>query len=266
YDGLNRRLIIKAISPYQNASEIDIITYLNFPRLRSSPHNHTIPLIEQFRLGGWHFMVMPLWNMTFAPYLVWQVDDYFRRSIQCLEGLDFMHDHGIAHRNICIRNIVYNQDGTQETAPLGCRLQPIISKWKVQLAYIDFGISRKFLASSDPTSWVVCESTEPNPFTAPEVVKAMQGEIEYRALPADVYSLGRVWQYAINDHSRERTYALEMLQQKAPQYMDLINAMLHEDPEERPTAKEALLTLKHIRRKLPGKVRFSPPGGYAAVS
>jgi len=68
------------------ASELEILSYLNSPALRS-PGNHTIPMIEQIESEeGWHFLIMLAWNMSCADrHLVWQVDDYFEKVIQSLE-------------------------------------------------------------------------------------------------------------------------------------------------------------------------------------
>ncbi|KAF8507725.1 kinase-like domain-containing protein [Hysterangium stoloniferum] len=276
YDNLFRIIVIKAI-PTSKSSELEILSFLNSPTLRVLPGNHTMPLIESINTDeGWSFAVMPGWMLTLERLkCLWQVDDYFAIIIQSLEGLGFMHENGIAHRDISPGNMVINHDLTQRelSEPIP---YPFLSTWDFRLAFIDFDFASKFTPGSDTSTWVGCGFHGNIGFAAPEVVDSHVTRAEYAVLPTDIYSLGKVWDLLIKNERKlftairslpkyaRPTFANDVLEYHVPQLESHLEEMLDVDPTKRPTAKEALQRFKAARDALPLHIRFSPPNGYAA--
>ncbi|KAF8527608.1 kinase-like domain-containing protein [Hysterangium stoloniferum] len=276
YDRLFRIVVIKAIPP-SKSSELEILSFLNSPKLRALPGNHTIPLIESINSAeGWPLIVMPGWMLSVENVgRVWQVDDYFAIIIQSLEGLNFMHENGIAHRDISPINMVINHDLTKKE-----RLQPIpypfLSTWDFRLAFIDFEFSSKYTPGSDTSTWVDTGFCGNIGFAAPENIDSHVTRAEYAVLPTDVYSLGKVWDsFLTNERNNltairrfpqydRPTFANDVLEYHVPQLKFHLEEMLDADPTKRPTAKEALQRFKAAKDALPPHIRFSPPEGYPA--
>ena len=80
----------------QHEREERVLRTLQQPSLKS-PHNRTVPILEELSIGGQTILVMPFLR---------QFDDPpFERRSECLEairqilqGLSFMHDNNIAHK------------------------------------------------------------------------------------------------------------------------------------------------------------------------
>ena len=88
YDGYNRLVAIKVIPKTKPTKELEILMYLNSEPLRSSPENHTIPLLAEFpsEHADWIFFIMPAWRMIWENgIIVFQIDDYFNLVVQSLE-------------------------------------------------------------------------------------------------------------------------------------------------------------------------------------
>lgn len=86
HDLNGRWVVLKALHIIRGKRELDIVTFLDSPLLRSQPHNHTVPILDNFKIQDWNFIVMPYWSSPFEGQLVQrQVDDYFDLLIQALE-------------------------------------------------------------------------------------------------------------------------------------------------------------------------------------
>ncbi|KAI0786600.1 hypothetical protein C8Q75DRAFT_808135 [Abortiporus biennis] len=77
---------------------------------KSHPHNHCVPLYEVLDVPdtpGTSILVFPLLQFNDEPQFetVGEVIDYFR---QVFEGLQFMHHHNVAHRDLNETNIMMN--------------------------------------------------------------------------------------------------------------------------------------------------------------
>nr|GAT56653.1 predicted protein [Mycena chlorophos] len=278
YDAQDRVCALKALNNTRSASELDILTYLNSPHLRADPTNHTIPLLDKLVTKEWTFAAMPYWPRSVQACIPWEVDDYFQRLEQALEGLAFMHRHGVVHRDISPTNVLLNMH-----TPAGARdVYTPLTRLRVKLGFIDFGCAKRFPVSDawsdtklerEMQEWVGTGYCGTGEHVAPEVGKGAR----YRLTPVDVYALGSVFLRAL---SWEQLHCATFgnpggLQLSAHQvltanshkegfgYLALLDQMTHPDPMQRPSAATALQRCRALRQALDPTVRWAPAGGYS---
>ncbi|KAL5536291.1 hypothetical protein ACEPAF_112 [Sanghuangporus sanghuang] len=95
----------------RRCDELPILKYLASEEMLRDPRNHAVPLLDVFSEDddAYIFIVMPLLiNFSILPFTsVDEVVDFMR---QMLEGLSFLHDNNVAHRDCSTLNIM--MDGT----------------------------------------------------------------------------------------------------------------------------------------------------------
>ncbi|KAJ7636232.1 kinase-like domain-containing protein [Roridomyces roridus] len=272
YDSQDRVCAIKALHNERSRDELDILAYLNTPKLRAAPGNHTIPVLDTIVTEDFTFVVMPYWPRSVQACIPWEVDDYFRRIEQALEGLAFLHRHGIIHRDISSGNLLLNMHS------IDAGVYAPLSRRGIALAYIDFGCAVRFPVGErrkDPSAWMGTGQWGTMEHAAPEVPRAGDSGSPYHLPPVDVYALGSVLKRALSweqmycktfgNPSSLPTAASTVLTHYVPGYTALLERMTHPDPLERPSAEEALREAKKMRGGLDGRVRWAPRGGYPAL-
>lgn len=91
-----REVMIKAVRT--GSLESQILWRLASPPLRDSPGNHTIPVVSIQDCNGTTFLVQARWGCCDYHYDVPTVAFWAGTQLyQLLEGLTFMHEHGVAH-------------------------------------------------------------------------------------------------------------------------------------------------------------------------
>ncbi|KAJ7115391.1 kinase-like domain-containing protein [Mycena epipterygia] len=268
YDSQDRVCALKALHNSRGRAEIDIISFLNSPKLRSCSDNHTIPILDTIVTEEWTFIAMPYWPRSVHASIPWEVDDYFNRLAQALEGLCFMHRHGIIHRDISVGNMLLN---VHYGVP---GVYSSFARRNIALAYIDFGGACRFPAGSDQSTWVGTGHWNTVDHAAPEIPRGDNHHCQrpYHLPPVDVYALGWVFTRAF---SWEQIYcktfgnpegfptaAHQVLRACVPGYFALLDRMKDPDPTRRPTALAALEECRALRVALDPTIRFAPPGGY----
>ncbi|OJT09381.1 hypothetical protein TRAPUB_14163 [Trametes pubescens] len=144
-----------------NSQELQILSYLSSEALRLDPRNHCVPLLDVLQDPldpSTAFMVMPfLRYITSPPFEV--VGDILECIDQILEGLVFIHDHGVAHRDCAFKNIMMDASAlfprgfhpiSKTRLPDVSGIAPTLSRSKAPVKYyfIDFGISTRFAPQS----------------------------------------------------------------------------------------------------------------------
>ncbi|KZV79520.1 hypothetical protein EXIGLDRAFT_631816 [Exidia glandulosa HHB12029] len=139
--------------------ELEIMRFLSSDELRKDPRNRAVPLLDTFaHPTNPHgvFIVIP-WLGSLHDFSVKFVNELVDFMLQTFDGVAFLHEHGVAHRDCTGPNIMidfktlyppsirwhpqrpgYNDDTTQYIDP--CR------RWRGNARYyiIDFGISSRF--------------------------------------------------------------------------------------------------------------------------
>ncbi|KAJ6505696.1 kinase-like domain-containing protein [Mycena vitilis] len=272
YDAQDRVCALKALHNSRSRAEIDIITFLNSPQMRACAENHTIPILDQIVTEEWTFVVMPYWPRSVQTCIPWEVEDYFNRLAQALEGLSFMHRHGIIHRDISVGNMLLN---VHYGVP---GVYSSFTRRNIALAYIDFGCACRFPAGSDPASWVGTGYWGTKDHAAPEIPRgdSRRSQQPYHLPPVDVYALGSVFARALSweqlycktfgNPDNLPTAAHQVLREFVPGYSALLERMMNPDPTRRPTAQMALEECRALRDALHPPVRFAAANGYPDLS
>jgi tRNA A-37 threonylcarbamoyl transferase component Bud32 len=148
--------------------------------------------------------------------------------IKVLTTLKEVHARGYAHLDLKPENILYDADGTHD------------------VKIIDFGLAERCLDDNgDP---ILLESARGSPFfRALEVWRAGL----YNGMKADIYSVGIILYYLIHKHEPEYM-ATKLISRKGEDERanEFINLLAKNDPEDRPTAGEALIEAEALQQRL----------------
>ncbi|RPD57474.1 hypothetical protein L227DRAFT_594628 [Lentinus tigrinus ALCF2SS1-6] len=226
------KLVKHSINPY----EVDISTMFSTEPLASDPRNHCVPVYETLNSPlneDDMFLVIPFLRRYNAPrfYTVGEAVECFR---QLIEGLQFMHQNCVAHRDIMTLNVM------MDPLPLVSEVyHPILDAWNydtnrrvkfsirtgspTKYYYIDFGLSRKY--PDDCTS----------PLEVPiiggdKTVPEFQNSDEAcNPFPTDVYYLGNL----IRTDFIQRYRNFDFME-------PLVDDMVQDDPSKRPTIDQVV--------------------------
>ncbi|KAI9067211.1 hypothetical protein FKP32DRAFT_1564216 [Trametes sanguinea] len=184
-------------------------------------------------------MVMPYLRPFNDPELV-TVGEVIDFVGQMLQGLAFMHEHRVAHRDIAPPNIMmdakplypsghhpvkmdYTPDAVYDAIPLSRTEHP------VRYYYVDFGLSVRFPENS-PTMVVGDVGRD-------DEVPELSSTVPYDPFKADIYALGNLF----DKEFVQRYHRLEILQ-------PLIDSMKQRQPEMRLPASELVVLFEQISR------------------
>ncbi|KAH7888240.1 kinase-like domain-containing protein [Phlebopus sp. FC_14] len=228
------QVYIKKVVKEKHPTEAEIAQFLSSSSLLSNSHNHTVPVIDSFAHSTEPevlYLVMPLLRPFDEPSFT-TIKESIDFVDQTLQGLAFMHEHNIAHRDCSAQNIMMDARDLYPNGwhPLAPRLTRDGKYWvtpqknrsdaNIRYFFIDFGLSTRF-APGEPHFVVGAKGAAP----APELSR----EIPYNPFKLDVYLLGKVFQ----EHICEAYVNVPFLEL-------LVKDMTAFNPHDRPTAKDAL--------------------------
>ncbi|EJD48797.1 hypothetical protein AURDEDRAFT_60604 [Auricularia subglabra TFB-10046 SS5] len=225
--------------------ELSVMQLLSSDQLRRDPRNCCNPLLDTFPhpdQGLGIFLVTPwLTDFTYVP--VTTVGEVLDMLLQLTEGLVFMHEHGIAHRDCTGFNIM--QDIT--ACFPGRRMHPLRPCYSEDMQttfqpvhnaprkywFIDFGVSC-VLDGPGPhlVTGGVCRDQ-----SAPELSVI----VPYNPFRLDVYLLG-------NHFLMEYLKTYKNLEFLRPLLLEMTRLV----PSQRPTAQQALQALRRISQDTSG--------------
>ncbi|KAI0637719.1 hypothetical protein C8Q77DRAFT_1087476 [Trametes polyzona] len=211
----------------QGSSESSITDYLNSDELRNDPRNCTVPVVDRFPDpidSDACLLVMPFLRYIDSPDFA-NVEDVLQCGKTLLEGLVFLHQHRIAHRDCGYKNIMMD---ASELYPQGhhpillddlpdvSKRAPVLyhARSKVKYYFIDFGISSK-----NQTTVTGRDSTDK---TVPE----FSDHVPYDPFKVDIYLLGNVFTKCFLKFRN-----LDIVE-------PLVARMKQHKPSDRPTAQE----------------------------
>ncbi|KAL1937549.1 hypothetical protein VTO73DRAFT_13044 [Trametes versicolor] len=241
-------VMLKAITA--TSTELNICRYFSSEPLRDNPRNRCIPLLEELLHPSDPdvcIMVMPyLRNIDQPPFDT--VEDILECGEQLLDGLLFMHEHHVAHRDCAYRNVMMDVTAMYPSGyhPLHWRrladaatAAPTLPRSSVPITYylIDFGISTRF-SQDEPSKLVLGIDGLEN--TVPELSKT----VPYDPFKTDVYILGALFH-------QEFLAKFSNVEMMAP----LLTAMTAKDPTARLDAATALEAWRLMRTQTPARQR-----------
>ncbi|EJD41432.1 kinase-like protein [Auricularia subglabra TFB-10046 SS5] len=229
------------------ANELTVLQLVSTPDMLADPRNHANPLLDWFNNPGepGFFLVTPwLYGLDLVP--LENVNEVVDMMLQLFEGLAFLHEHRVAHRDCTNRNILQDvrpafrkvphpqgnymtYDNETLPSPVArCRCKPSIRYY-----FIDFGISSKFEGDG---GHLVTGILGRDP-TAPE----LSPDVPYDPFKLDVYILGNFFM----QEYLEKYSNLAFLR-------PLLRRMTRPTPESRPTMEEALRRLRRVAEQPSG--------------
>ncbi|RDB27936.1 hypothetical protein Hypma_002163 [Hypsizygus marmoreus] len=236
-DGL--KVVLKCVDI--PTEEIELAQYLNSPQLLSDPRNRSVRILEIIPLPDDKtraLIVMPL-LLPFSILPFRRVGEFAEAVSQFLQGLEFMHEHKIAHRDACFYNLM--MDGSR-IVPRGFHfLNPWThdgvnrkgfewrDRWSVrpvQYYFIDFGLSHRYPSSA--------QNIKDTGIFGQDDVPEHSLETPYDPFKSDVYQLGNVILKVLSDYE-----GMEL-------FVQLGRAMTNKKPDERPSPSEALKLLASL--------------------
>ncbi|KAG8913702.1 hypothetical protein FRC01_004417 [Tulasnella sp. 417] len=236
----------------KTSPEIEIGCLLTSEDMRKDPRNHAIPLLDVIDdpvVPNTVILVLPLLRLIDSPPPS-SVGECIDLVNQTLEGLVFLHKHGIAHRDCAMDNIMLDArallpDGwhpqsynVSRDSQRALRIPPIREAGGVRYYFIDFGIST---LGRNTTLGTLGQERAPE----------LSAEIPYDPYKLDVYILGMAYAKFLALRFRVEDFS----------FLDpLIRAMIVKEPSERPTAAEAYELFNKIRAAIPsGELRRRLP-------
>ncbi|KAI0734963.1 hypothetical protein C8Q72DRAFT_964728 [Fomitopsis betulina] len=231
---------IKRVKTGDNESWIT--SMLSSERLRQDPWNHSVPVLDIFpddEDPGVSYMVMPLLRLIDNPKfdLIEELIDFVD---QILEGLVFMHEQGVAHRDCTYMNIMMDASAIY---PHG--FHPVLSSSlpdgrtyarprrrtsvPVKYYFIDYGISTYFPPGTNPRLVVGANGRD-------QEVPELSDEVPYDPFKVDIFIVGNLFRSMFHD-----TYS------NVGFLVPLFLPMIRQDPVSRPDAVEVLRYWRTIR-------------------
>lgn len=233
-----RQVLIKMVVPSQDnregEDELAVLQYFSSPPLKDDPSNHVVPCLDTFPIPGTdsgHFLVMPLLRRYEEPafHNLAEVHDFLQ---QLFEGLRFMHNNNVAHRDIAAPNVMmdaqslFNEPFHPYHQRLSLDLQRVVhprylrSEKGVRYYFIDMGYAKWFRDASSPRLVTGKQARE----RAPEQKRGQP----YDPFLADVYQLGVMLRQSLIP----RVDGLQILDNLAQQ-------MTQSNPASRPPLEQA---------------------------
>ncbi|KAI0358584.1 hypothetical protein OH77DRAFT_1449121 [Trametes cingulata] len=244
----NSLVMLKQVTKTRNPQEISITQFLSSDALRHDPGNHTVPILDVFPVPDDEditILVMPLLRFCDDPR--WRtVGEVIAFLSQIFEGMAFMHELNVAHRDCQHPNIMYDPRPIYP-AMFHPRQRTLALNWKdpakhstrtdhpVKYYYIDFGLSRKYNPEDGPPREHPIRGGDK---TVPEF-QNWKGEL-LDPFPTDVYYLGNMIRMTILEQGYR---GLEFL---AP----LAEDMIHTDPAKRPTIQDVVRRFDELVKSL----------------
>lgn len=236
------RVSLKLVHPSEHPFEADIGKYLS--SLPEDVRNHCVPILEILEVPTEEdlvVIVMPLLRSWSSPPLhtVGEVVDLFN---QLVEGLQFMHEHNIAHRDISVLNVMMDgsmfPDGwhpcNDDQDPSLTKDARCYSRLRRPPKYylIDFGISRRYEPGHGPI-------LEPPIHGGDKSVPEFATSAPCDPFATDIYYLGNF----IREGLLKDFNGCDFIK-------PLITDMVQDDPSKRPTIDEVATRFGAMRKKM----------------
>jgi len=242
----NLPVMLKRVFTDEGPHELSITRRFSSPELAHDHRNHCVPLLEVIELpmegsGDSHeVMVFPLLRPFNRPRFQ-TFGEFVSFFSQICEGLQFMHERNVAHRDCTANNIMFDPSGMypEEFHPVkidkkrnfkGKATAYTRTQRPPRYILIDFGLSRQYttreamdlpLRGGDKTAPEHQLKTLSNPFHT------------------DIYYIGNL----VREHFLKRYRGFWFME-------DLVNAMTSPNPADRPRIEAVILHFTEIRKSL----------------
>ncbi|KAF7428208.1 hypothetical protein PC9H_007429 [Pleurotus ostreatus] len=250
-------LMLKRISKSLHPFEVEIGQLFSAKPLADNPQNHCVPIYEALQTpddDNQYILVMPLLRSFDHPRFdtLGEAVEFFR---QIFQGLQFMHQHHVAHRDATKLNVMmdarplyperYHPFMPWRTLDLSRHASHYTRTQKPVKYYLtDFGLSRRYKPEDRPPLEDIIEGGDKS---VPEFSTSDACD----PFPSDVYTIGNLVKTCFIEGVE-----LDSVGQGFEFMKPLVADMTQEDPSKRPTMDEVVTRFEQIRKGLsPWKLR-----------
>jgi serine/threonine protein kinase len=205
-----------------------------------APSNHTIPLLDVIELSiGKTVIVLP-WKSPLDEVLQFRdrPDDVVSLCLQFVEGVDFLHQHHVAHCDLKPGNVVIDSKSESKVSP--------------RLFIIDFDLAM-YVESEETMTEGWCGTP---PWIAPELGSRHGPSQRYSPILADRWVCGRMIEYFAEYFPTREGAQKARLRKFAQQLLDV-------EPKARPELNQLQGIRRTRKRKTTKSLRESVPKRYA---
>lgn len=229
-----------------DSNELRLMMDLSSHELRTNPRNHCVPLFDVLDDPGEHnsvFIVMPFLRPFDDPPFE-NVGEFLDFGEQILEGLVFLHEQGIAHRDCSYQNIRMDSAGMFPDGfhPVLSGFLPDLSgpSWPiprsstagVKYYFTDFGISVDFPPHTHERLAVGGDGLDQEP---PE----LHEDYPYDPFKLDIFIIGNLIRRRFLDVFSNLDFLSALIQ-----------SMTHDNPAARPDAHQVLEEWHAIQKRV----------------
>ncbi|KAH8989518.1 hypothetical protein EDB86DRAFT_2942809 [Lactarius hatsudake] len=240
----NLPVMLKRLFPEEGPYELEVNQLFSSSELAKDPSNHCAPLLDLIELQGpetHKIMVFPLLRPFDCPRFQ-TFGEFVAFFTQMCEGLQFMHQHNVAHRDCTANNVMLEPSKIYPTGfhPVkrdrnrnfkGKATAYTRTQRPPRYLFIDLGLSRRY-----PTRDIIDEPLHGGDRTAPEI-KSRNWSNPFHT---DVYYIGNL----VRGEFMRKYHGFKFME-------ELIDAMTNEDPAMRPSIEEVTerftVVLKSLR-------------------
>ncbi|KDR67953.1 hypothetical protein GALMADRAFT_146693 [Galerina marginata CBS 339.88] len=205
--------------------------------------NHALPVLQFLRHDKFTFGVFPLvGSYSTLPWFNY-MEEALEFMCQILEGVAFLHDHRVAHRDLFTSNFLTSRRNGRVDPEVVHEANQLV-RWRYYI--IDFEWAVHFSPDSDPAECTVIGPPSPWSLYARPSPPEMRSNLAYCPFKADVWQLGSTFLRCFRH--------LEGI----PEIVNLLQLMRADHPGTRPTARNAVERLNSLRGELPSSILRQP--------
>ncbi|KIK57532.1 hypothetical protein GYMLUDRAFT_46103 [Collybiopsis luxurians FD-317 M1] len=218
---------------------LDVLREIATGKNAGIDRNHALPMLHELHYNNITFGVFPLVGSCFIVPWFPSIYHVLEAMSQIMEGVAFLHDHLIAHRDLFISNFLSScRDG----------IRPVEHRSFLRPRYyiIDFELAVRFSPDSDPESRTVIGPPADWSIYRRATPPEMRSDYPHCPFKADIWQLG----YSLGK--------CVLHVEEIPDVHELMHAMSADNPELRPSAREAVNRLNELRNNVPSDILQLP--------
>jgi serine/threonine protein kinase len=236
--------MLKMLPEEEGPYEREINKLFSTEPLASNPRNHCVHLLDVIELpNDPPILVHPLLRPFYDPSLQ-TYGEFVTFFAQICEGVQFMHENNVAHRDCTSENIMLDPSNMYPESFHPAKIDRSRDFLRRATCYtrtrrptkyllIDFGLSRRYDPANGPTL--------DKPYRGGDKSAPEHQDMTKRCnpFPTDVYYLGNL----IREYFMQKYIGFEFME-------PLVTDMVQNDPTKRPTMDEVVTRFSEIRGKL----------------
>jgi len=240
-----KQVMLKQLLYEEGPYELQINKLFSAEPLFTNPRNHCVQLLDVIELPNnppimVHSYLRPFYDPRFQTY-----GEFVTFFAQICEGVQFMHENHVAHRDCTFMNIMLDPSNMYPESfhPVDNRRSSKDfrrkAKWysrtrrPTRYVLIDFGLSRRYDPANGPP---LDKPLRGGDKSAPE---HQDSKTWCNPFPTDVYYLGNL----VRENYMQKCKGFEFMEA-------LVSDMVQDDPIKRPTMDEVVTRFSEIKKKL----------------